>query len=521
MPRIDEVGTVQLGRQRSPKYQTGKHTRPYLRVANVFDGRIDTSDVLAMDFNDADVAHYELKHGDILLNEGQSPQYLGRSAIYRGEVPGACFQNTLIRFQTDPRLTSPEFAHLLFQYYMYSGRFMPQSRQTTNIAHLGAGRFASMQFILPPLKEQTRILAKLGEVLPPIAASVVDLETAQRRIVTYRAAVLNAACEGRLVPTEAELARGEGREYEDGCALAKRYARSERPNRWASRSEEVIHGHPALAVGNPGSALPEGWIWLPLVEIARMESGHTPSRRHPEWWGGDVPWITLPDARDSHGKKILSTGEQTNAHGLENSAARMLPAGTVCVSRTASVGYVVVMGKPMATSQDFVNWVPTEAVASDWLRIVFMGDREALKRFGKGSVHKTIYFPEWLSIHIALPPRAEQHRIVAEVDRRLSAVEQLESAIDRSLQRAARLRQAILKQAFDGNLVPQDPNDEPAGVLLERSRKGHDAHLSDRAVVERSQLNRRGHLRGKTSTGRPSQAASKPYGDRPNSGEAR
>jgi type I restriction enzyme, S subunit len=111
------------------------------------------------------------------------------------------------------------------------------------------------------------------------------------------------------------------------------------------------------------------------------------------------------------------------------------------------------MGREMATSQDFVNWIPTPAASSDWLRIIFSADREALRRFGKGSVHKTIYFPEWLSVHIAVRPLAEQTRIVAEVERRLSVVEELESVVSANLQRASGLRQSILEKAFSGELV--------------------------------------------------------------------
>ena len=183
-----------------------------------------------------------------------------------------------------------------------------------------------------------------------------------------------------------------------------------------------------------------------------MESGHTPSRNHPEWWDGDVAWIGIADAREYDGRTIHETFQHTNAEGIANSASRLLPAGTVCISRTASVGYVVVMGREMATSQDFVNWIPTAAVTSNWLRIIFSADREALRRFGKGSVHKTIYFPEWLSVHIAVPPLAEQTRIVAEVERRLSVVEELETVVNANLQRATRLRQSILQQTFSGQL---------------------------------------------------------------------
>ncbi len=128
------------------------------------------------------------------------------------------------------------------------------------------------------------------------------------------------------------------------------------------------------------------------------------------------------------------------------------------------MGYVVVMGRPMATSQDFVNWIPTQAVTSDWLRIVFLADREALIRFGKGSVHKTIYFPEWLSVYIAVPPVEEQKWTAADVDRRLSIAERLEATLDIELLRAGRVRKAILASAFSGRVCSRKENSakEPA-----------------------------------------------------------
>lgn len=96
---VQQVGSVQLGRQRAPQHHSGQHMRPYLRVANVFEDRIDTSDVMEMNFTPDEYETYRLGYGDILLNEGQSMELIGRPAIYRDEVPGACFTNTLVRFR--------------------------------------------------------------------------------------------------------------------------------------------------------------------------------------------------------------------------------------------------------------------------------------------------------------------------------------------------------------------------------------------------------------------------------------
>src|SRR5262249_41675442 len=143
-------------------------------------------------------------------------------------------------------------------------------------------------------------------------------------------------------------------------------------------------------VGMPDRPAPEGWRWTPLTDVARLESGHTPSRKHSEYWGGPIPWIGIRDATGNHGRVIYETAENTNALGIANSSARVLPANTVCLSRTASVGYVVMMGRPMSTSQDFVNWVCSEQLNPHFLKYVLLSERQALQMFAVGSVHPTI-----------------------------------------------------------------------------------------------------------------------------------
>jgi type I restriction enzyme S subunit len=174
----------------------------------------------------------------------------------------------------------------------------------------------------------------------------------------------------------------------------------------------VIPGRYALSVGMPNVPAPEGWNWTPLSSVARLESGHTPSRRHPEYWGGSIPWIGIRDATGNHGHVIHETIEFTNELGIENSSARVLPKDTVCLSRTASVGYVVVTGRPMSTSQDFVNWICSDNLNPHFLKYVLLAEREALLMFAVGSVHQTIYFPEAKAFHICMPDRREQDSIV-------------------------------------------------------------------------------------------------------------
>ena len=170
-----------------------------------------------------------------------------------------------------------------------------------------------------------------------------------------------------------------------------------------------------------------------------MESGHTPSRRHPEYWGGSIPWVSIRDAKAGHGKTLKTTDEQTNEMGILNSSARVLPAGTVCLSRTASVGYVTVLGQPMATSQDFVSWVCGPGLEPDFLKHLLIAEGKDLLRFASGSVHQTIYFPEAKAFHVCLPDRSEQQRIVAILDEAFEGIATAKANAEKNLQSAHEL----------------------------------------------------------------------------------
>lgn len=211
----------------------------------------------------------------------------------------------------------------------------------------------------------------------------------------------------------------------------------------------VIPGRFAVSVGDPKTPLPPGWKRELLTAVAELGTGHTPSRRHPEYWGGDVFWMGVKDAGRHHGEKIIETSETITIAGLNNSSARLLPKDTICLSRTASVGYVVRLGREMATSQDFVTWSCTEALDPDYLMAALLAEGEHIRRFGKGTTHTTIYFPEVKSFHIALPPLAEQRRIVGKLDALSARSKRASAELERVEALAERARQAVLAAAFE------------------------------------------------------------------------
>lgn len=156
LERVGSVGEVQVGRARSPSTDNGPNMVPYLRVANVLDGWIDYSDVYSMHFSDADQKRFTLRRGDILLNEGQSTELVGRSAIYDGPEGRYCYQNSLVNFRCGPEVDFM-FARAVFKRWLDVGHFKSIVKQTTSMAHLGGSRFANLLIPVPKLSEQRRI----------------------------------------------------------------------------------------------------------------------------------------------------------------------------------------------------------------------------------------------------------------------------------------------------------------------------------------------------------------------------
>lgn len=223
---------------------------------------------------------------------------------------------------------------------------------------------------------------------------------------------------------------------------AERWLRS-RAYELSFRGQVPFSSSPALREA------PRGWAWHTLTDLARLETGHTPSRNRPDWWGGDIPWIALADIRRLDGEIAFETVETTNAEGISNSSARVLPADTVVLSRTASVGFVARMGRPMATSQDFVNWVCGPDLDPEFLMHLLIRSRDEIRALSSGAIHKTVYFPTVKAFRVCVPASGEQRRIAEELRERLAAIDAVEASVRAERDAIEALPAALLRRAFE------------------------------------------------------------------------
>jgi len=357
---------------------------------------------------------------------------------------------------------------------------------------------------LPPLPEQQRIVEAIESYLSRLDAAVALLERVQRNLKRYRVSVLKAAVEGRLVPTEAELAKKEGRSYESASELLKRIL-VERRKKWIENAAEKARAKAekkAREAGKPWAhaddiktlekerakaakkykepaapdlsalgaqagtstlpALPEGWCWATLPQLGELNRGkskHRP-RNDPRLLGGPYPFIQTGDVRHSDG--FISTHEATYSEfGLAQS--RLWPAGTLCITIAANIAETGILSMPACFPDSVVGFLnESMPTLTRFVEFFLRTAKRELERYAPATAQKNINLQVLSSLAIPLPPQVEQVRIVSQLDQLLSTVAQSTCAFTDSIQRANRLRQSILKWAFEGKLVEQDPNDLPA-----------------------------------------------------------
>ena len=306
-----------------------------------------------------------------------------------------------------------------------SGRFtyfsaltIPFSYYSTNTAlpSMTKGNLSSHLIARPPLTEQTQIAAFLDRE----TAKINELVAEQRRLM--------------------ELLK---------------------EKRQAVISHAVTQGLNPKAPMKPSGIewlgeVPEHWTVIPIRLVARLESGHTPSRSRPDWWQDcRIPWFSLADVgqiRKDGADYIYDTKEKVSDIGLANSSARLLPKGTVMLSRTASVGFSAIMGVDMATTQDFANWICGPRLQSEFLLYALRSMSGEFRRLMMGSTHNTIYMPDIQSLRFALPPIDEQADIVAYLIGETEGFDILIAEAQRAIDLLQERRTALISAAVTGQI---------------------------------------------------------------------
>jgi type I restriction enzyme S subunit len=312
----------------------------------------------------------------------------------------------------------------------------------------------------PPLDQQKRIVAEIEKQFSRLDEAVANLKRVKANLKRYKAAVLKAAVEGRLVETEAERARREGRSYETGAQLLQRILETRR-SQWQGKGK---YKEPAAPDTTDLPELPEGWGWASVDQLAAPEPnsitdgpfGSNLKTEHYQEKGPRV--IRLQNIKD--GEFADEYAHITQEH-FDRLSKHQIRAGDLVI---ASLGenppracIIPSTVGPAIVKADCIRFKPHSRMQTKYINAALncLPTRQRVKDVLHGIGRPRLSLGEIRSIALPVPPETEQHRIVAEVDRRLSLLRTTEAQVDANLRRAERLRQSILSRAFSGGLVAE------------------------------------------------------------------
>jgi type I restriction enzyme S subunit len=405
--KLGEVAETRLGKMLSAKARTGVNSRPYLRNKNVQWGRFDLEDVWEMDFSAEEFQRFEVVPGDLLVCEGGE---VGRAAIWRGEIAGMGYQKALHRVR--PRAgVAPEFLLYLLMRLAQTNAFAPFVTGST-IKHLPQENLRDLPVPLPPLNEQRRIVTAIDEQFSRLDVARGLLVDARRKLAALR--------------------------------------------------------HGALASGFAGD-----WPWTTLGEIADIVGGVTKdAKRQNDPSFAEVPYLRVANVQRGY----LDLSDIARIRVPRGKAEQLaLKPGDVLFNEGGDRDK---LGRGWVWSGEIADCIHQNHVFRARLRadfepkfISWHGNTFGQSWFEANGRQTTnlasLNLTTLKSFPVPAPARDVQRRLVADVEARLTELQAVGDAIDTAERRSAALRRSILERAFRGAMVPQDPADDSAEVLLE------------------------------------------------------
>ena len=354
---------------------------------------------------------------------------------------------------------------------------------------------------LPPTLEQGRIVEKIEALFDEIDRGVDSLRGAQKAIALYRQSLLRSAFEGRL--TAQWRAENPDKLENPGVLLARIRAEHETRDkaaledwerdtaRWKAEGEQgkkPQRPRPTVApsIIPPSEAdrlppIPREWAYTKLAnlgDLGRGRSTHRP-RNDPRLFGGSYPFIQTGEVKAA-GRSITTYRQTYSDAGLAQS--KLWPVGTLCITIAANIAETAFLTFEACFPDSIVGFSASDdIVAPAFVELFIKSTRTEIEAYAPATAQKNINLLTLETLATPLCGRAEQAELIRLLDERLDSAEMLQAEIDASLSRADALRESILKNAFAGQLVPQDPTDEPASTLLARIRTEWDTKRSKRS----------------------------------------
>lgn len=385
---LETVAQVRSGVAKGKSGLKDPITVPYLRVANVQDGKVVLNEVKDIQIERHQLERYSLQYGDVLMNEGGDYDKLGRGDVWREQVKPCLHQNHVFAVRPDSTMLDSFFLAALAASNYGKTYFLSCAKRSTNLASINSTQIKEFPVLVPPLLEQK----KIAEILSTWDQAITTTE--------------------RLLENSQQRKKG--------------------------LMQQLLTGKQRL----PGF---EGeWESKHISQTGRIVSGGTPDTNDSDFWGGDVQWLTPTDITALKTHFIYDTPRKITEKGVKESSATLMPSGSLCVCTRASVGLMAISTTPITTNQGFKSVIPNNKHDVEFLYYLFSFNRHVFIRYSSGSTFMELSKKDFVKIIFSYPSVAEQKAIARILASANDEIEQLQKRIDSLKQEKKALMQQLL-----------------------------------------------------------------------------
>lgn len=408
-------------------------------------GHIDVS--IVRPYAEVKKGYTHFRNGDVLFAKVTPCMENGKMAVARQLKNGVGFGSTEFHVLRPREGVDSQYIYYFVSSQTFRKEASGHMTGAVGLRRVPAAFLETAEIPLPSLERQREIVAQLEKQFSRLDEAVANLQRVKANLKRYKASVLKSAVEGRLVETEASLAHREGRTYETGEQLLQRIL-EERRAKWAGKGK---YKEPIAPVTDELPDLPEGWTWTTMPQLGELNRGKSKHRPRDDkaLYGGPYPFIQTGDVRRSDGS-ITEFTQTYSEFGLTQS--RLWPPGTLCITIAANIAETGILKLRACFPDSVVGFIPQQGSPTvEYVECFIRTARDRLDRFASATAQKNINLEVLEAVAVPTPPLAEQTRIVAEVDRHLSIVREVDAEVDTNLKRAQALRQATLAKVFSGD----------------------------------------------------------------------
>ena len=480
---LDEL-IVKMSNGTTAKQIQEKTKYPVSRIETISNEFVDFVKVRYLNNPTKDIIEkYKIEQGDILFSNINSDIHLGKTAIFY-ENQTLIHGMNLLLIRPESRIVIPKFLNFYFKYYRNLGKFISIAQHAVNQSSINQTKLKNLDFIIPPLNEQKRIVAKIEELFSLLDSTKEILEKTKILLKQYSQSLLKSAFEGKLVSQDPN--------DEPASMLLEKIRRGK------DSKSKIDFGMSKLIL-EKNNGLPKGWILSRMQDIVLtpkndiVDGPFGSNLKATEYVDDGIPIIRLQNVdRNQFINKNIRYVTKEKAKQLQRHS--FLKNDIVITKLGFPVGKATLVPEYLENGiivADILRMRVLDKFVSRKFLTYLINSEIITKQFAnhtQGTTRPRVNLTKFRDFIIPLPPLNEQKRIVAKIEESFFLIHNSEKSVDALFLQNNLLKTSTLKQAFEGKLVPQDPNDEPAEILLEKI-KAEKEQLIQKQKASRSTKN--------------------------------